>query len=79
MFIIDPNPEGDIICDLCNADHTHSEEMGGILIGSYALCPECAKRSHSIPDDWARSGETFASFVWRIRAGITASQHYSRK
>ena len=33
---------GAVVCDLCNADYTDSEEVGGALIGSYAVCPVCA-------------------------------------
>ena len=31
-----------VLCDLCNADYTDSEDEGGILMGTYAICPTCA-------------------------------------
>ena len=31
-----------VVCDFCNADYTDSDEWGGVLIGSYAVCPACA-------------------------------------
>jgi len=30
-----------ILCDLCNADYTDSDETGGMLFGSYGVCPKC--------------------------------------
>lgn len=59
--------EETVICDICNADYTDSPEEGGILVGSYALCPKCAKNHQGMPDDSARKGETFQNFVLRIR------------
>ena len=32
-----------VLCDVCNADYTNSEESGGFLFSSYAYCPKCAK------------------------------------
>ena len=31
-----------VICDYCNEDYTYSDEEGGILFGSKAVCPRCA-------------------------------------
>ena len=31
-----------VLCDLCNGDYTGSDAEGGLLIGSHAVCPECA-------------------------------------
>lgn len=31
-------------CDVCNADYTDRTDSGGFLFGSYAYCPECAKK-----------------------------------
>lgn len=31
-----------VICDSCNADWTNRPESGGILVGSYGYCPDCA-------------------------------------
>jgi predicted amidophosphoribosyltransferase len=67
MFFIKVDVGNDVICDICNADYTDSEELGGILIGTYAICPECAKRFKEKPDDMPKSGETFCEFVRRIR------------
>ena len=30
-----------IICDLCGEDYTNSNQQGGILFGSRAICPTC--------------------------------------
>ena len=61
-----------VVCDYCNDDYTDSDEKGGVLIGSYAVCPKCAekhKEHHQNPDDRAREDETFKEFVMRVRAG----------
>ena len=44
-----------VLCDLCNADYTDSEAEGGILVGTYAICPTCAP---GIIRDAERTGET---------------------
>lgn len=31
-----------VLCDLCNGDYTDSDETGGFVFGSKAVCPECA-------------------------------------
>jgi hypothetical protein len=31
-----------VLCDLCNADYTDSEAEGGVLMGTYSICPTCA-------------------------------------
>lgn len=33
-----------VLCDICNTDYTDSKETGGILFGSYAVCPKCAPK-----------------------------------
>ena len=65
-----------VVCDYCNADYSHSDKVGGILFGSYAICPLCSvsalktiaryQEEHYIK---ARAGEneTFYNFVQRIR------------
>lgn len=30
-----------VLCDYCDEDYTNSEEEGGFLFGSYAICPKC--------------------------------------
>ena len=33
-----------VVCDLCNKDYTDSDEQGGFMYGSSAICPNCAPR-----------------------------------
>jgi hypothetical protein len=33
-----------VLCDMCNKDFTNSNETGGFIFGSYAVCPDCAPR-----------------------------------
>lgn len=56
----------EVLCDLCNEDYTESDVTGGILVGSYAICPKCV-RNEMIPDLKAGESETFRDFVMRIR------------
>ena len=39
-----PDPGRTVLCDMCNADYTESGEPGGILFGSYAVCPRCSDK-----------------------------------
>jgi hypothetical protein len=64
-----------VLCDLCNADYTDSEAEGGILVGTYAICPTCAP---PIISDAERTGETivrcpvqtrFKDWVLQLRGG----------
>ena len=32
-----------VFCDYCGDDYTSRDETGGILFGSHACCPPCAK------------------------------------
>jgi hypothetical protein len=69
-MIIDIGDE--VTCDFCNADYTDSDAVGGILIGSYAICPRCVtKRSYAEADLRAGKDEKFKDFVLRIRTHNT--------
>ena len=41
-IVIDPGNV--VVCDFCSEDYTDSDEQGGILYGSYAVCPTCAPK-----------------------------------
>jgi hypothetical protein len=38
-----------VVCDFCHADYTDSHAVGGVIFGSYAVCPTCAPRVESEP------------------------------
>ena len=70
--------EGEVICDLCNCDGDATEEvdgveiplyMGGGLVGSYALCPNCMKKIDRTdrPEDITDFDPT-KSFAENVRA-----------
>lgn len=70
---------GDIVlCDLCNADYSTSDAIGGFVFSAKAVCPECAPRMwdsliqydevHLVETQPAK-GETFAEMVRRYRGG----------
>ena len=67
MEIIICDPGDEVICDLCNDSYTESEETGGCSVGSYAICPQCAKKLTEEPDQRCRENETFRDFVYRLR------------
>ena len=31
-----------VVCDMCGKDYTNSDEQGGFLFSSKAVCPDCA-------------------------------------
>ena len=42
ITIIELEPGNVVLCDLCNDDFTDSDEQGGFLFSSTAVCPHCA-------------------------------------
>lgn len=45
FHVIDMSDVGPLVmCDLCGKDYTRSEETGGFLFQSKAVCPDCAPR-----------------------------------
>lgn len=79
-----------VICDICDADYTNSEQSGGVYgLGSKAICPDCeprimesAKRHN---EEWAikahcPAGMSFADWVRNIlREGNNAVTTYAEK
>lgn len=72
---------GDVVlCDYCDKEYTDSDETGGAMIGSYAVCPKCLPKAiksckeyketniiHAVcPDNMS-----FKEFVYNIRHGVT--------
>ena len=65
-----------VVCDCCNEDFTTRSDQGGFILGPYAYCPACA---YDLMLDkltinelfrikaFAREGESFRSFVLRMR------------
>lgn len=41
--VIDPGRR--VVCDYCGEDYTESEEHGGLLFQSKAVCPKCTPRT----------------------------------
>lgn len=76
-----------VICDgSCGEDYTGKPDSGGILFGSYAMCPKCAPRVEATA---AAHGETsrikarcpegmpFAAWVLSLRGGDNRIVTYS--
>lgn len=62
----------EVACDFCNGDFTDSEKTGGLLLGSYAVCPDCVTPALlRDADSVAADGETFKAFVLRSRIDNT--------
>lgn len=74
-----------VVCDMCNADYTDSKETGGILFGSYAVCPKCHP---SVMKDIERHNEqghirgicppniSFKNWILKIRNGNNSIKIY---
>ena len=65
-----------VVCDFCNLDYTNSDEEGGILIGSWAVCPLCAPEAlrnadqyHEPIDAVCPHGKSFRQWVLELRGG----------
>ncbi len=42
MKILSIPTTNEVLCDICSDDYTNSNEHGGFLFDSYAVCPKCA-------------------------------------
>ncbi len=61
-----------VVCDFCNGEFTDSDKTGGVMIGSYAICPDCVTPALTRDaDSVAAEGETFKAFVLRHRTDST--------
>ncbi len=61
-----------VVCDYCNEDYTESEKTGGMIVGSYAVCPKCERHSMLVDANYVcRPGESFKHFVLRTREHST--------
>ena len=76
IHVITVNPGNHVLCDFCNEDFTNSDESGGLLFGSKAVCPKCAPGSEASAAKYnelshikARcpEGVTFADWVRTLR------------
>ena len=61
-----------VICDYCGRDYTESDEKGGLIVGSYAVCPQCERPALLKDADYvSKPGEAFKDFVLRTREHST--------
>jgi len=76
--VIKLEPGLHVNCDLCNEDYMDSEETGGLMFQSNAVCPKCVPAMEKDAARFgetrfigrrAKPGETFRDFVYRIRKG----------
>lgn len=67
-----------VLCDLCNADYTESNDTGGLVVDSSAVCPMCQPemekniKKHGEEDHVdARcpEGVEFRQFILQVRNG----------
>lgn len=66
-----------VACDFCNDDYTHKEDAGGVLIGSYAVCPKCALEVSSKVDGHCPLGMSFRQWVLALRGGDNTIRIYN--
>lgn len=76
MNVITIDCGGTVLCDFCNKDYTESDESGGFIFGSNAVCPDCADKTmvdikKYNEEKYIRSkcpeGTSFSNFVRSIR------------
>jgi hypothetical protein len=66
-----------VVCDLCNADYSESDQQGGLLCSSWAICPKCApdfretakKCNEEDTITECPSGLSFRDWVLSLRGG----------
>ncbi len=65
-----------VVCDFCNLDYTDSDEHGGVLVSSYAVCPRCApttiENAHKYNepvDAFCPEDKSFKEWVLELRGG----------
>lgn len=67
-----------VVCDLCNADYTNSDDKGGFLFMSKGVCPKCAPRFEAEAKKYNEEGfikarakpeQTFRDFILELRGG----------
>lgn len=68
-----------MICDLCNADGDAQNEdgtlqLGGGLMGSYALCPECVAKVDAEEVKLLDPQKTFGDNIRALRLAETGSE-----
>lgn len=69
-----------VICDFCSTDYTDREDIGGALIGSYAICPKCTEKA--IQKEIEQRCPMFMQFrhwVLQLRGGNNSVKVYSSK
>ena len=66
-------PSPGVICDWCSTDYTGKDTPGGMIFGSYAVCPACEIKAEIPPDErklieeLPLHGESFNEMVLRYR------------
>lgn len=74
--VIEIIPGEHVNCDLCNEEYMDSDEKGGFLFSSNAVCPKCAPRVEESAKKYneekyilmrAKPDESFRDFVYRLR------------
>jgi hypothetical protein len=73
MKIIDQVDIGDsVCCDFCNEEFKGNPVSGGVLFGSYAVCPTCEPKTTAEPEHIkARCppDKSFHQFIMEVRGG----------
>ena len=72
-----------VLCDLCNADYSTSDESGGFVLSSYGVCPKCEDQVFADCAELeeydaivavCREGESHRDFIVRYRGADRAEQ-----
>jgi hypothetical protein len=75
-----------VVCDLCNDDFTDSDEKGGYIFGSKAVCPHCAEKTLKSIKKYheekyitskPKANQSFKDFILKSRHGDNKIRIYS--
>jgi hypothetical protein len=81
MKIIDQVDIGDsVLCDFCSKEYKGNPVSGGVLFGSYAVCPTCEPKTRKEPEHIKARCPPYMSFhswVMELRGGDNTITTYT--
>jgi hypothetical protein len=75
-----------VLCDYCNTEFKGRDDSGGILAGSYAICPLCAPKAIADHEKYGEMSRitarcppdmTFHAWCMRLRNGDNTIRTYA--
>lgn len=87
MRVVEEHDIGDsVICDICSTEFKGRPDEGGLLVGSYGVCPLCEPKMLGQLMEFGEEGEirarcppgvTFHRFIMDLRGGYNKIRVYT--